>query len=270
MASRTSNTRNAPLGIRIVRRARAAFPDWQRIAFRLTIGMGRGPAPMAYPRPQGGAFAIRERMTVTGEAVLSSAGIVFVIDDDASVREALGGLIRSVGLEVITFASAQEFLSARRPDLPACLVLDVRLPGVSGLDLQQELADRGERIPIVFITGHGDIPMSVRAMKAGAAEFLPKPFREQDLLDAIGLALERDRAARSHGAERASLQKRYERLTAREREVMALVVQGMLNKQVAASLQISEITVKVHRRHIMQKMQAPSLAQLVRMTAKLG
>jgi FixJ family two-component response regulator len=194
--------------------------------------------------------------------------VVFVVDDEASVREALSSLIRSIGMRVETFRSAQEFLSYRRPDAAACLVLDVRLPGPSGLDLQRELAEAGERIPIIFITGHGDIPMTVRAMKAGAAEFLPKPFREQDLLDAICQAIERDHQARTEWAELANVRDRYETLTAREREVTALIVEGKLNKQVAAELGISEITVKVHRRHIMEKMKVRSFADLVRMAEK--
>lgn len=195
--------------------------------------------------------------------------IVFVVDDDLSVREALSSLIRSVGLRVETFASAQDFLRHQRPDATACLVLDVRMPGLSGLDLQRELAHAGERIPIIFITGHGDIPMSVRAMKAGAVEFLPKPFRDEDLLDAIREALERDQVARQQRAELAEIQDKYDTLTSREREVLVLIVKGMLNKQVAAELGITEITIKVHRRHILQKMRAKSLPALVRMVEKL-
>jgi len=195
--------------------------------------------------------------------------IVFVVDDDQSVREALDSLIRSIGLRVETFASAQDFLRHQRPDAAACLVLDVRLPGRSGLDLQRDLAIAGERMPIIFISGHGDIPMTVRAMKAGAAEFLPKPFRQQDLLDAIWQALERDQAARQGRAELAELQNRYDTLTVREREVIVLIVRGMLNKLVAAELGITEVTIKVHRHHIMQKMKASSLPALVRMAEQL-
>lgn len=199
-----------------------------------------------------------------------SDAIVFVVDDDESVRESLRGLIRSAGLRVETFASAQEFLADPRANAPSCLVLDVHLPGLSGLDLQKRMAERDIEIPIIFITGRGDIPMSVRAMKAGAVEFLTKPFRDHDLLDAIGLAIERDRGARQKQAEMAELRGRYDSLTPREREVMELVVAGLLNKQVAAELGINEGTVKVHRGQVMQKMQAASLADLVRMSDKLG
>ena len=196
--------------------------------------------------------------------------IVFVIDDDESIREALKSLIRSVGLRVETFASAKDFLESQRPDLPACLILDVRMPGLSGLDLQRDLTEANIHIPIIFITGHGDIPMSVRAMKAGALEFLTKPFRDQDLLDAIQQALERDRLVRSQQADNAELLNRYHSLTPRETEVFGLVVKGMLNKQIALQLGTSEITVKLHRRQVMEKMQADSLADLVRMAERIG
>ena len=197
------------------------------------------------------------------------AVVVFVVDDDASVREALSGLIRSIGLNVIVFASAAEFLSFRRPDAPSCLVLDVRLPGLSGLELQRDLRNAGEYLPVIFITGHGDIPMSVRAMKAGAVEFLPKPFREQDLLDAISLALARDSKARNQRAEIEDTRKAMNRLTMRERQVMDGLLGGMLNKQVAARLGISDVTVKLHRRHLLEKMSVSSLVELARMIERI-
>ena len=195
--------------------------------------------------------------------------VVFIVDDDASVRDALNSLIRSVGLRVELFGSAREFLQRGRPDVPSCLVLDVRLPGIGGLDLQRQLADANVQTPIIFITAHGDIPMSVRAMKAGAVEFLTKPFRDQDLLDAIQIALERDRARLQREAEIAVLRERFESLTLREREVVAMVVSGMPNKQIAGEIGITENTVKVHRSRAMEKMQAQSLADLVKMVERL-
>jgi FixJ family two-component response regulator len=195
---------------------------------------------------------------------------VFVVDDDASVRDAIGSLLRSVGLKPLLFASAQEFLTSEKPDTPTCLVLDVRMPGLGGFDCQSHLEEAGFEIPIVFMTGHGDIPMSVRAMKAGAVDFLTKPFREQDLLDAVQQAIERDRARRTELNETQGLRERFSTLTAREQEVMSWVVGGRLNKQIAGEIGTSEITVKVHRSRVMQKMKAGSVADLVRMAGRLG
>jgi FixJ family two-component response regulator len=195
--------------------------------------------------------------------------VVFVIDDDRMIRDGLQGLIRSVGLRVETFASAQDFLAAKRPDVPACLVLDVRMPGVSGLDLQLKLSEAGIHIPIIFITGHGDIPMSVRAMKEGAYEFLTKPVRGQDLLDAIQKAIASDHERRKEREELNEVRERFLTLTPREKEVLHLVVAGLLNKQIADQLGMSELTVKTHRAHVMEKTNAESLAHLVRMSEKI-
>jgi FixJ family two-component response regulator len=200
----------------------------------------------------------------------SGEAMVFVVEDDAAMRRSLENLLRSVGLSVAAFGSARDFLRSNRPDAPACLVLDVRLPGASGLELQKGMAGTDHEIPIIFITGHGDIPMSVQAMKAGAVGFLTKPFREQDLLDAIHQALERDRNTRREKAERDELHRRFDSLTPREREVMGLVVTGLLNKQIAGAVGASETTIKIHRHQVMEKMAAGSLPELVRMADRLG
>jgi FixJ family two-component response regulator len=195
---------------------------------------------------------------------------VFVVDDDSAVRETLGSLFRSIGLRIELFGSAQEFTRSNMPDAASCLVLDIRLPGISGLDFQSQLAEAGIHVPIIFMTGHGDIPMSVKAMKAGAIDFLTKPFRDQDILDAVVKALERDEKRREGEKTESAVRILFESLTSREREVMALVVQGLMNKQIAAKLNLSEITVKVHRSHMMQKMQARSLIDLLETADLLG
>jgi len=200
---------------------------------------------------------------------MTAPPLVFVIDDDASVRSSLKFLLSTVGLQAETFDSADSFLHKKRPDVPSCVVLDVRLPGVSGIDFQRELTARNISIPIVFLTGHGDIPMSVRAMKAGAVEFLTKPFRDQDLLDAVRVALDRDRTRREQETELADIRRRFDSLTSREQEVLSMVMNGMLNKQIAAELGTAESTVKVQRSRAMEKMQAESLAHLIKMMQKL-
>src|SRR5712691_1584787 len=204
------------------------------------------------------------------EAITEQPPAIVVIDDDASVRKALDNLFKSVGFAVELFASPQEFLQSERPDRPGCIVLDVRFPGRSGLDMQRDLANSDSQLPIIFITGYGDVPMSVRAMKAGAVEFLTKPFRDQDLLDAVGTALETDRTRRAGEMRLAELRSRSDTLTARERQVMSLVVAGRLNKQIAGELGVSEMTVKMHRRQVMRKMQAGGVAQLVRLADQVG
>src|SRR5262245_7716126 len=213
---------------------------------------------------------VSQRTPSAKPVVSADQPIVFVVDDDESMRQALARLFHSVQLRAEVFASAQEFLKSQRPDAPACLVLDVRLPGLSGLDFQAELMKADARIPIVFITGHGDIPMTVQAMKAGAVDFLSKPFRDQDLLDAVATAIQRDQQRRERENTIANLKTHFASLTPREREIMALVASGLMSKQIAAQIDLSEITVKVHRSHIMKKMGARSVADLVRMAEALG
>jgi FixJ family two-component response regulator len=215
------------------------------------------------------AAAGRYGPNVVGQSARADEPVVFVVDDDQGVREATTNLIESVGLRVLAFATAREFLTTDRPDAPGCLVLDVRLPGLSGLDLQRELSKTSNPVPIIFVTGHGDIPMTVEAMKAGAMEFLTKPYRDQELLDAIARGIERDRVERKQRGELLDFRRRHDSLTPREREVMALVVRGLLNKQVGAELGMSETTVKFHRGQLMQKMKAQSLADLVRIAERL-
>jgi FixJ family two-component response regulator len=213
---------------------------------------------------------VTQRPKSSHEAASAKESIVFVIDDDASMRRALTNLFQSVGLEVQVFGSAPEMLQSKLPDIASCLVLDIRLPGLSGLDFQTELAKANIHIPIIFMTGHGDIPMTVRAMKGGAVDFLTKPFRDQDMLDAVVTAIERDRKRREVGKIVANLQALFETLTPREREILALVASGLMNKPTAAEIGLAEITVKIHRGHIMKKMGARSLADLIRMAETLG
>jgi len=210
------------------------------------------------------------RSTSPHDLASAEQPIVFIIDDDPSMRAALSSLFRSVGLRIEVFGSADEFLQSKLPDVASCLVLDIRLPGLSGLDFQTELTKAGIHVPIIFMTGHGDIPMTVRAMKAGAIDFLTKPFRDQDMLDAVAVAIERDRNRRKDAEIIADLQAHFETLTPREREVLVLVAAGLMNKQIAAEIGLAEITVKIHRGHIMKKMGARSLADLVRVAEMLG
>jgi len=205
-----------------------------------------------------------------GRRVPMQGPIIYVVDDDPSLRDALSSLLRSVGMEVATFASAPQLLAQPFANVPSCIVLDIRMPEVSGLDFQAQLARTGNHIPVIFMTGHGDIPMSVRAMKAGAVDFLTKPFRDQDLLDAVTAAIERDRLRRGNDRQLLDLRRRFESLTAREKEVMALVVAGLMNKQIAGELDLSEITVKIHRGRMMKKMETRTLADLVRAASDLG
>jgi FixJ family two-component response regulator len=213
---------------------------------------------------------VTERSKPSREPVSVSEPLVFIVEDDESMRRALSNLFRSVGLEVQLFGSASEMLQSQLPDVASCLVLDIRLPGLSGLDFQAELAKANIQIPIIFMTGHGDIPMSVRAMKGGAVDFLTKPFRDQDMLDAVTVAIEQDRKRRETDKIVANLQTHFESLTPREREILALVSSGLMNKQIAAELGLAEITVKIHRGHIMKKMGAKSLADLLRKAETLG